>query len=167
MSISNCAPKKGCTFIATAKAQEVVASTAVPPEYVPDFSINKELKLKILLVEDSPDNQILIRRLLANAGMIVDIANNGVEGVEMAELNNYDVILMDMQMPVLDGYAATKQLRQDGYTKPIVALTAHAMLEERTKTLESGCDAHLTKPINLRLLIDTIARVQTANRQVH
>ncbi len=167
VSILNCAPKKGCTFIATAKAQEVLTSTAVPTEYVTDSSINSELKLKILLVEDSPDNQIMIRRLLANAGMIVDIANNGVEGVEMAGLNNYDVVLMDMQMPVLDGYAATKQLRQDGYTKPIVALTAHAMLEERTRTLESGCNAHLTKPINLRLLIDTIARVQTANRQVH
>ena len=86
----------------------------------------------------------------------MDTANNGEEGVEKAQDGGYDVILMDMQMPVLDGYQATRQLRAQGFKTPIIALTAHALVEERTKTKDAGCTAHITKPIDTNLLIETI-----------
>lgn len=153
--------RKGCTFLATvdAKAPDISSQPILADKYkvspIPAHNISN-----VLLVEDSIDNQRLVKLLLSKAGIKVDIANNGAEGVEMAVRNDYDVVLMDMQMPVLDGYAATVQLRNDGYVKPIIALTAHAMLEDCSRILELGCDAYLTKPINARLLIETLDRVK-------
>lgn len=155
--------KQGCTFVAAIEAKEGHMESEDPAilkslqnKYSRAHSISK-----VLLVEDSVDNQLLVRLLLKRVGISVDFANNGAEGVEMAEANEYDAVLMDMQMPVLDGYAATEQLRNDGYTKPIVALTAHAMLEDRTRILALGCDAHLTKPLDTRLLIETLNRLRS------
>ncbi len=113
---------------------------------------------KILLVEDAKDNQILISCFLQNSGAHIDIANNGKEGVEMALANDYSLVLMDIQMPFLDGYEATSRLRQAGFKAPIIALTAHALNEERDKCLRVGCNAHLTKPITRQHLIDSVAR---------
>ena len=86
------------------------------------------------------------------------MAENGLLGVQaihqsLAESRPYDVVLMDMQMPVVDGYSATKQLREEGYHRPIVALTAHAMTTDRQKCLDVGCDDYLSKPIDRRLLL--------------
>jgi signal transduction histidine kinase/CheY-like chemotaxis protein len=111
---------------------------------------------RILLVEDLEDNRFLISQYLCRAGAAVEMAANGLEGVEMALAGAYDVILMDIQMPKLDGYQATARLRDAGYTRPIVALTAHALLEEREKCLRIGCNDHLTKPINRQRLIDSL-----------
>jgi CheY-like chemotaxis protein len=110
----------------------------------------------ILLVEDSEDNQFIFGRYLKKAGAKVEFASDGLEGVEKAQQNKYHAILMDVQMPKLDGYGATKKIRQDGIKTPIIALTAHAMKEERENALRSGFDGYLIKPLNPLLLIETL-----------
>ena len=114
------------------------------------------LGFRILVVEDSIDNQMLAGRILSLAGASVEFANNGLEGVEKASAGTYQVILMDIQMPELDGYGATQRLRQNGYRRPIVALTAHAMKQEREKCLANGFDDHLSKPIHREALIEVV-----------
>jgi two-component system, sensor histidine kinase len=111
---------------------------------------------KILLVEDAEDNQVLISHFLARAGAEIDTANNGEEGVKMALSNDYSAVLMDIQMPLLDGYQATQKLRQAGYKRPIIALTAHALKEERDKAIRTGCNGHLTKPVDRKELIERL-----------
>jgi signal transduction histidine kinase/CheY-like chemotaxis protein len=119
----------------------------------------KELQgAKILLVEDAEDNQVLISHFLSRAGAEIDMANNGLEGVEMALKNDYAAVLMDIQMPFLDGYQATTKLRQAGYKRPIIALTAHALREEREKAIRTGCNGHLTKPIDRSELIESLKK---------
>jgi CheY-like chemotaxis protein len=108
---------------------------------------------RILLAEDSTDNQRIICHILTHAGFEVATAENGEAACQKAlaavsEGTPFDLILMDMQMPVLEGYEAARQLRAAGYTGPIVALTAHATGEDRKKCLESGCDYYVSKPIN-------------------
>ena len=112
--------------------------------------------LKILVVDDSLDNQALIKTILKHSGAEVETVSNGAEAVEAATRGNFDIILMDLQMPVMDGFEATRVLRDNGYKKPIVALTAHAMKEERERTLNSGFNDHLTKPIDQRELVRTL-----------
>jgi signal transduction histidine kinase/ActR/RegA family two-component response regulator len=114
--------------------------------------------IKILLAEDSIDNQVLVKRILTRSGASVAIVENGIDAVDFATRSDasFDLVLMDVQMPKMDGYEATRSLRKAGYSKPIIALTAHAMTNELEKTLEAGCNAHLTKPINSHDLIATI-----------
>lgn len=102
---------------------------------------------KVLLAEDNTDNQRLVSMYLNKLGAEVVIANNGKEAVELTEKNDFDLILMDMQMPVMNGVEATKRLREMGYIKPIVALTANAMKEDVETCYSAGCDDFLQKPI--------------------
>ena len=149
---------RGSAFLATVGARSARKKTESSRAHKTNFAVGNRVS-RVLLVEDSVDNQLLVEIFLSRAGIAVDFANNGAEGIEMAGLKDYDVVLMDMQMPILDGYAATEQLRKRGYRKPIVALTAHAMVEERSRILALGCDAHLSKPLDPRLLIETLSRM--------
>lgn len=117
----------------------------------------------ILLVEDSEDNQVIIKYLLEGAGAAVDVASNGIEGLNKAKCGNYDLVFMDIQMPVLDGYGATTRLRRDGYSKPIVALTAHALKEERERCLSMGFDGFITKPIDQAEIFKEILKYPPAS----
>jgi signal transduction histidine kinase/CheY-like chemotaxis protein len=114
-------------------------------------------RVGILLVEDSPDNQVLISRMLIKEGAIVDLASSGLEGVQKAQEKDYDLVLMDIQMPGLDGYQAAKRLRDSGFRRPMVAITAHAMRTDREKAILAGFDEHLPKPINRTDLVDVVA----------
>lgn len=120
----------------------------------------------ILFVDDSLDNQFLFESLFTTRGANVEIASNGREGVDKALVGNYDVIIMDIQMPILDGYQATKELRSLGFAKPIIALTAYAMNEEKERCLAVGCTAHLSKPINISVALETIMNVVSISRAV-
>lgn len=120
--------------------------------------------IKVLLVEDSEDNQVIVSRFLTLEGAKVDVASNGVEGVDKALHGDHDLVLMDIQMPKLDGYGAISQLRDRGFKKPIIALTAHGMIEDRKRCLEIGSNDHLTKPINRSHLI---RRVRQLSQTTH
>ena len=165
---------KGSTFsltiamqspnIAHAQAQPSKTASKLPQRSVRDIKLNG----CILLAEDGPDNQRLICHILRKAGAEVTVADNGKVALELALAAQqsdrpFAVILMDMQMPVMDGYEATGHLRSAGYTGPIVALTAHAMLEDRQKCLDVGCDDYTTKPIDRTDLLEITAK--HVNRQ--
>ena len=123
------------------------------------YKTSQALKdLKVLLVEDSLDNQMLISTYLKKEGAIVTTASNGLQGVETALREDFDLILMDIQMPILDGHEATRTLRRSHYNKPVIALTAHAMKEERVRCLDSGFNEFLTKPVQRDILIKAISR---------
>jgi len=118
---------------------------------------------RVLLAEDGEDNQRLIAHILKKAGAEITVVENGKLAVAAALKADstdhaFDVILMDMQMPVMDGYGATKKLRQDGYTGPIIALTAHSSASDRKECIAAGCDGFASKPIERQQLVDLIQR---------
>src|SRR5204863_5875171 len=122
-----------------------------------------KVKGNILVAEDGAENQALIEAYLRDAGATVEIVGNGQLAVEkaMAAWNAkqpYDLILMDIQMPVLDGWRATMRLREQGYRPPIVALTANAMAGDRDRCLNVGCNDFISKPIDPAKLLKTCAR---------
>ena len=114
--------------------------------------------VKILLVEDNEMNRDMLSRRLKRRGYEVTIAVNGAEGVAMATSITPDLILMDMSLPVMDGWEATKNIKADPATEsiPVIALTAHAMSGDREKALQAGCDDYDTKPIELSRLLTKI-----------
>ncbi|MEY4063901.1 MAG: hypothetical protein RIR26_109 [Pseudomonadota bacterium] len=112
---------------------------------------------KILVVDDAADNRLLVSRFLTLSGAEVKAVASGAEGVSEAMNSKFNLILMDIQMPVMDGYEAVMRLRSKGCCAPIVALTAHAMPSERKRCLASGFNAYLTKPIVRQQLLETVA----------
>ena len=113
---------------------------------------------KVLIVEDNEMNRDMLSRRLQRKGFDVEIAVDGQEGIDMAASGSPDVVLMDMSLPVIDGWEATRRLKADPATKsiPVIALTAHAMEGDREKALEAGCDDYDTKPINFKRLLEKI-----------
>ena len=114
--------------------------------------------VRILLVEDNEMNRDMLSRRLERKGFEVTMAVDGLQGVEKARAGGYDLILMDMSLPEIDGWEATRQLRAAPETKsvPIIALTAHAMAGDRDRALEAGCNDYDTKPIELARLLGKI-----------
>lgn len=113
---------------------------------------------KILLVEDNEMNRDMLSRRLARKGYQVVLALDGQSGLEMTQIEVPDLVLMDMSLPVLDGWEATRRLKADPATRhiPVIALTAHAMSSDREKALEAGCDDYDTKPVELPRLLTKI-----------
>lgn len=159
-------PNLGTTFTVTIATGDLQAVKLVRPgtevvgvaELVQAGTPAVPMAARILLAEDGPDNQRLIKYVLNKAGMEVVCVENGEVACRLALASDhdgqpFDLILMDMQMPVLDGYSATRHLRGQGYTGPIVALTAHAMSGDREKCLAAGCDDYTVKPIDRELLL--------------
>lgn len=163
-------PGQGCCFVATVALERMSGEFIV--NHLSDLEApmttsvvrDEDIRLdgiQVLLAEDAPDNQMLVSRFLKMAGATVDVAEDGRVALELAMKKKYDVILMDVQMPHVDGLEATSTLRRQGYSSPIVALTAHAMKEERDRTRSAGCDEHLTKPINRNALLAIVRRFAT------
>ena len=122
---------------------------------------------KILLVEDNEMNRDMLSRRLARRGYEIVIALDGQQGMDMARAESPDLILMDMSLPVVDGWEATRQLKSASETRaiPIIALTAHAMVGDREKAIEAGCDDFATKPIDLPELLDKIQALAGKTRE--
>jgi two-component system cell cycle response regulator DivK len=114
---------------------------------------------RVLYIEDTFDNRILIKRVLEASGYIVDEAPDGLTGIQIAAQNRPDLVLMDINLPDIDGYEVTARLRQmEGFEKiPIVALTANVLDGDRERSLDSGCDGYIPKPVDVDELPDQIA----------
>jgi two-component system, sensor histidine kinase and response regulator len=137
------------------------ATVQEPPTIAMPYALEDQRTLRILLVEDSEDNRLLIQSYLKKTQYQIDIAENGEIAVERFKTGKYDIVLMDMQMPVMDGYSATQTIRdweEDKGVKqtPIIALTAYALKGERQRSIDAGCTAHITKPIKKATLMETI-----------
>lgn len=158
---------KGSVFILkvaarpTPDARDIREFRAVPTVSKPAANgPTPTLRGRVLLAEDGPDNQKLITFILRRAGLDVDVVSNGREAIDRIEAGEcYDMIVTDMQMPEMDGYAATEYLRAHGFTMPILALTAHAMEGDRERCLQAGCDDYETKPIDRASLLAKIGRM--------
>ncbi|MES2803787.1 MAG: response regulator [Bdellovibrionota bacterium] len=171
-------PGQGSTFVAKIKTGDISTSAMItsfdnllsePIDFV-DVPSEKTLvakpnisDFKVLLVEDSLDNQLLVQNFLEMEGVLVDLASDGQEGMQKAEQGEHDLVIMDIQMPVMDGYTATSTLRQHGYKKPIVAFTAHAFEDERERCLSMGFTDFLSKPIKKRELVECIAKYRSGH----
>ena len=158
VSIESSEENKGSTFkfeIIAKRSSSFNVENSLSSAHAGD--IERDLKgLQVLVVDDSPDNRSLIELYLKRKGAKVAQADDGEDGVTKALAGNFDVVLMDIQMPGMDGYEALSKLRYQGFTSPVIALTAHAMKEERMRSLMSGFSDHVTKPVNLRELTNVI-----------
>lgn len=157
--------KTSCRCAKTLKEKSTVAEGSSSPKVEP--SENLTLDCHVLIVDDGLDNRRLLSAFLRKAGARVTQCEDGLSAYERilmerkegseAAADPVDLVLMDMQMPVMDGYQATEKLRQIDYDRPVIAITANAMKKDRDKCLEAGCDDYLTKPINRSTLIKTVA----------
>ncbi len=155
---------KGSTFSFTAQflratpaAQPTEASTA------PDDGARPRKSLDILLAEDNPVNYHFVQQVLQKAGHRVQLAHNGADAVQMASFHTFDVVLMDIQMPVMDGFTAASLLRSQGVRTPIIALTAHALKGFREQCLAAGMNDYLSKPIRGSELLRKLAAIASAD----
>ncbi|MDX9912598.1 MAG: ATP-binding protein [Phycisphaerales bacterium] len=154
-------PGTGSTFSITLPVGMATAEPDLPVPTNPIAHADKPAGalqgVRVLVAEDGPDNQRLIRHHLTRAGADVTVVENGLLALDAVESGaEFDLVLMDMQMPEMDGYTATRTLRERGRTLPIIALTAHAIAGDRERCLDAGCDEYLTKPIDRATLIARI-----------
>jgi PAS domain S-box-containing protein len=166
---------QGSTFTATVdtgallgvRMLDPAAATRIEEEAAADSGLRWEFPARrILVVDDGPENRELVSLVLAEAGLTVEEAENGQIAVDMVARSRYDAVLMDMSMPVMDGYTATKLLRSRGVKLPIIALTAHAMKGFEQEILAAGCTGYVTKPIDIDVLLGTLAEKLGAGRRV-
>ncbi len=115
----------------------------------------------ILIAEDNRDIQEILSKILQEAGATTEIANNGIECLAMMEKKEFDMVLMDLQMPIMDGFETIERLRKKGYVRPIIVVTAYALNDERERCMKAGCTDFVTKPINSEVLIKTLVRNQS------
>ena len=143
------------------KLHSVEKSPGRADENLPEIVSDGTQNLKVLVVEDSLVNQKLAEAMLQKLGHAVVIANHGEEALAAVETHAFDLVLMDIQMPVMDGFETVRRLRQAEVDThlPVVALTANAMRGDRDACLDAGMDAYLSKPIRLQRLADIIQRV--------
>ncbi len=158
------APDQGSTFTITIDPGELNAEHPETPAIQADpvLSSNQLELSKLLVVDDAKDNRILMQHILKKTGAVLEFAMDGKQAVDAitTAINDgapFDLILMDMQMPIMDGYFATAKLRELGINTPVIAVTAHALEGDRQACLDAGCDEYHTKPINKAVLIKTIA----------
>lgn len=165
IAITDCTTGDGCTFLLTftAKVNTLARPKSKAVEVAAEAGASVLQGFSILVVDDSSDNRFLMNRLLSKAGAKVEVANDGQEAIDKSMAGSYDVVLMDIQMPNVDGYQAKRALDEMGYTKPIIALTAHAMTEDRSKTMQAGFVDHITKPVNKGEILSAIARLKPQN----
>jgi CheY-like chemotaxis protein len=135
--------------------------SSIPGKSIQPSPTTPKRALRVLLVEDSLDNQLLVRAYLKQTDHNLEIAEHGAIAIEKVQATHYDVILMDMHMPVMDGYSATKTIRSwerehDLPATPIIALTALALKEESARIFEAGCNTHLTKPVKKSTLLEIL-----------
>ncbi len=161
---------EGSEFLVALPLPEAPGSPGAPEPGVPEITEPRKTEVvdgrpprRVLLVEDNVDNQFLMRAFLKNTPYHIEIAADGEEGVARFTDRAFDLVLLDMQMPVMDGYTAVRAMRahekkQDRPPTPIIALTASALHEDRERCLAAGCDAHLPKPISRARLLETLER---------
>ncbi|MBR9909146.1 MAG: response regulator [Gammaproteobacteria bacterium] len=158
---------QGSTFTVLLKYESVAGASLLSPEqllqveHVASEAEHVSWKFpaaKVLVVDDGQENRNLLEVVLADAGLQVDVAENGQQACEALFSSPYDLVLMDVQMPVMDGYEAAAMMREKGYTLPIVALTAHAMKGAEEKCLQAGYSGYMTKPINIEKLMTMLAQ---------
>jgi two-component system, sensor histidine kinase len=168
--LTRSAPGEGSTFEVTLKVPHAPESTetraslsarAAKSRSAHGDAVSALTGKRILVVDDVPDNRILLERYLKPSGIVVQTASGGQEAIELTRTSEWDAVLMDIQMPNMDGYEATAQLRKLGFRKPIIALTAHAMKEELARCLKAGCDQTMTKPVAKKELIAKLAEALT------
>lgn len=153
----------GSTFLVEIKYEIPIELRNITPiaKPVAEELVNFENSLdgcRVLLVEDTVENQIFISHMLEKNNIFVKVADDGQAALDILTQENFDVVLMDMQMPVLDGYTTTAVLRERGYSRPIISLTAHAMREDLKKCIDAGCNEAITKPIRQITLINILKK---------
>ncbi|MES2965018.1 MAG: response regulator [Bdellovibrionota bacterium] len=149
---------KGSVFLAEIPYSPSEAQRGARVEAsIDDVDLSLLKGLSVLVCEDAQDNRRLIQAYLKLQGVEVDFATNGEEGLEMATAKSYDIVLMDMQMPVMDGFTATRELRSRGFRIPVVALTGYAMKRDQQRCIKVGCDAFIAKPVSRAELYRQIA----------
>jgi PAS domain S-box-containing protein len=159
-------PGKGSTFTLTIDTGPLDGVAMLDPQAIQSVATSTQNVIRpaarldgvrVLLAEDGASNRKLISLMLERVGAVIESAEDGQAAVALAMKNTYHVILMDMQMPIMDGYTAATMLRRKGLTIPIIALTAHAMRGDEEKCRAAGCSGFVTKPIDMDLLLRTIA----------
>jgi PAS domain S-box-containing protein len=159
IAVDDYAPGAGCTFTVRFTAAHAGTGQPAPaPRAAPSLESQPLKGRHVLIVDDSPDNLLLVQRLLTRRGARVAVAHDGSEALAKIAAERFDCVLMDIQMPRMDGYQAMRQLREAGYDVPVIALTAHAMAEDRERTRAAGFAEHLTKPLDFAEVVGAVAR---------
>jgi CheY-like chemotaxis protein/HPt (histidine-containing phosphotransfer) domain-containing protein len=149
-------PGQGSSFWFTAHLAHSLPQA--PAEASPDLLAHRLAGARVLLAEDHPVNQEVAGELLRDAGLLVDVVSDGRQAVQRALRQSYDVVLMDVQMPELDGLSATRELRAAGFSAPILAMTANAFSEDRAACMAAGMNDHIAKPVEPERLLQSLAR---------